>query len=70
MKRADWTAGAQAVLAKIDDFYAEAAPEYADRVGDHWSAPATLYIRTGRPVRDMLQMLRVRYLSKDGQNEI
>ena len=94
MKRADWTADAQADLAKIDDFYAETAPDYADRVGDaalaaarfltefpHAGASididdirkclvrATPYVLIYRPMRDTVQILRVRHMSEDWQNE-
>jgi toxin ParE1/3/4 len=34
MTKAQWTFDAQVDLAHIDDFYAEIAPEYADRIGD------------------------------------
>ncbi len=33
MKRAEWTLPAQADLARIDDFYLELSPDFADRLG-------------------------------------
>jgi toxin ParE1/3/4 len=45
MKRAAWTPDAKADLARIDDFYAEIAPDYADRVGDAALAAARFLVQ-------------------------
>jgi toxin ParE1/3/4 len=95
MTLANWTPEAQADLAKIDDFYAEIAPDYADRVGDaalaaarflaqfpyartsididnarKWIVRATPFILIYRPLRDTVEILRVRHMAKDWKPEI